>query len=111
MNWVFVFVLFVIYSSKPLLGAASQGSSHSDNKQYRGFDFGEHLSTKTPYFPLQTADNRTEPPPGCKAIYLNFLARFVLEALFSQLIKFLPIYVVSITIQLGCIFDTQKLLS
>jgi hypothetical protein len=45
------------------------------------FILREHLTTKSPYFPLGSYSEYTNPPDGCKAIYLNFVARSVRSAL------------------------------
>eukprot|EP01122_Echinamoeba_exundans_P014807 TRINITY_DN6791_c0_g1_i1.p1 TRINITY_DN6791_c0_g1~~TRINITY_DN6791_c0_g1_i1.p1 ORF type:complete len:554 (+),score=71.50 TRINITY_DN6791_c0_g1_i1:1-1662(+) len=39
------------------------------------FILREHLTTKSPYFPLGSFSEYTDPPQGCKAVYLNFVAR------------------------------------
>jgi len=74
-----------------LLAVAAAGPIGAKKDPDEPFYLHEHLSTKSPYFPLAGPEDHTPPPPGCKAVYLNFVARFVPEAHCSFLNPFLII--------------------
>lgn len=70
MKFQFHFLLFLAASVALIVEAAPKDY---DNP----FILREHLTTKSPYFPLGSFGDYTQPPQGCKAVYLNFVARSV----------------------------------